>query len=65
MHNFFNSSVTSSCSLSIIDWSIKPESRASGFEAAMCIDNCLAKVLTLSDLSFVSNDTTAASLAIL
>ena len=39
--------------------------RANGLEAAMCIDNCLANVLTLSDLSFVSNDTTTANLAIL
>ena len=31
---FFNSSVTSSCSLSIIDWSIKLDSKASGFDAA-------------------------------
>ena len=34
-------------------------------DAAMCIDSCLAKVLTASDVSLVSKDTTTANFAIL
>ena len=33
--------------------------------AAMCIDNCLLKVLTISELSFVSSETITASLEML
>ena len=34
-------------------------------DAAICIDSCLPKVLTTSELSLVSKDTTTANLAIL
>ena len=56
-------SVTNCCSFSIMDLSIKLDSNAKGFEAAMCIDNCFPKVLTVSELSFVSNETITANFA--
>ena len=38
-------------------------SRASGLEAAICIDNCFPKFLTASELSDVSSETATANLA--
>ena len=37
--------------------------RANGFEAAICIDNCLPNVFTVSELSFVSKETITANFA--
>ena len=51
--------------LNIIAWSIELDSKANGFDAAICIDNCLLKVLTISELSFVSNETITANFATL
>ena len=45
--------------------SIDSDDNANGLEAAICIDNCFPKVLTVSELSFVSNETITANFEIL
>ena len=60
---FSSSSETSSSSLSIIVLSIRLVSIAKGFDAAICIESCLPKVFTASELSLVSSDTTTANFA--
>ena len=58
-----SSSVTNSCSLSMMALSINLDSKAKGFDAAICMDNCLPNVFTVSELSLVSNETITANLA--
>ena len=54
--------VYNSCSLSIISFWISLAFRVSGFDAAMCIDNCLPNISTSWLLVFDSMDTTTPSL---
>ena len=56
--NYFEKSVRT-------DWSIKSDVSARGLEAAICMESCLPKFFTASELSFVSKETITANFEIL
>ena len=55
--NFLTLLLLNSCSFLIISSSIFSEFNAIGFDAAICIDNCLPNNSNLSFVSVVSNET--------